>query len=271
MTHILYDRCLSALKGAHVKDGYALHKEDVDFVRAMLSSAKTAASFIFPPVDFDNLAKFGDDLAENNLFRLPFSDCFFQFEAAGEPEKQCFMFLCQCLREDRPEWCGAWPDDVSGKILALLMHEDESGALIFYGSMVFGMLYGSREWTFQPHMCLPDDPSEREAARFMLWLMSGAVGLLASRGVQKTEVKPRESVNKKRIARGQTPFPAYTIIKLNQEFQKTSQNGHASPRPHWRRGHIRRIGEDGRITMVRPHPVMAEAGAPNKTPYRISL
>jgi hypothetical protein len=60
-------------------------------------------------------------------------------------------------------------------------------------------------------------------------------------------------LNKKRLANGRTPFFSYHCLSLVESQAKSSPGGgvHASPRQHYRRGHIRRLSP-GRKTWVRP-------------------
>ena len=69
--------------------------------------------------------------------------------------------------------------------------------------------------------------------------------LLACRNVETVRVAPPERLNKARIARGKLPLPAYhtLVIRLSETRQVGggSAGGHASPRSHLRRGHIRQL------------------------------
>jgi hypothetical protein len=65
------------------------------------------------------------------------------------------------------------------------------------------------------------------------------------------------SLNKKRAKLGKSPIPEIKEIRIKVGNRNYSASGHdlagkhASPRLHWRRGHIRKLS-DGKITNVRP-------------------
>lgn len=63
-----------------------------------------------------------------------------------------------------------------------------------------------------------------------------------------------ERLNRKRAARGKPPFFSYYVLEIRGDEQtRTPDAGgtHASPRLHYRRGHVRRL-RSGRKTWVRP-------------------
>ena len=63
-----------------------------------------------------------------------------------------------------------------------------------------------------------------------------------------------EKLNKKRLSNGRVPFFSYHVLNLVEPSAAKSPPGtgtHASPRQHYRRGHIRRLSP-GRKTWVRP-------------------
>lgn len=69
---------------------------------------------------------------------------------------------------------------------------------------------------------------------------------------EKEDVSPPEKVNKKREKSGKQKLTGYITIKVNQAIrEKLSDGNGGTRRPHWRRGHIRRLN-NGNITSVRP-------------------
>lgn len=81
--------------------------------------------------------------------------------------------------------------------------------------------------------------------------------LLECTNIETEAIEAPGKLNKKRIAAGKVPFFEYRVLKIRAAGQKTAETGggsHASPRLHYRRGHIRRL-QSGKKTWVRPHMV----------------
>ena len=84
------------------------------------------------------------------------------------------------------------------------------------------------------------------------------MGVLSSRGPTARTMAPEPRVAEKRAREGRAPWISYSLISLPQ-FADASErhssaplNGNrASPRQHWRRGHIRSLAS-GRMTAVCP-------------------
>jgi hypothetical protein len=87
-----------------------------------------------------------------------------------------------------------------------------------------------------------------------------AIGILATDGVDVSVEAYPPKLNRRRIKRGQSPVPPYYKVNLRNYItaitnthRLDSEHGdgtHASPIPHLRRGHVRRLTEE-RTTWVR--------------------
>jgi hypothetical protein len=82
--------------------------------------------------------------------------------------------------------------------------------------------------------------------------------LLCTKYIKKERIDPPTTLNKKRAKRGKPPLHPYTIVRL-QDRQSGVGAGRcgSSPRPHWRRGHIRRLS-NGLVVPVAPCLVCAD-------------
>lgn len=72
----------------------------------------------------------------------------------------------------------------------------------------------------------------------------GYMSMLSSRDVLRKTEPPPHALNKKRKQRGRPQINEINYVSIRrQSTERSEQAGgtHASPRPHWRRGHIRRI------------------------------
>ncbi len=63
-------------------------------------------------------------------------------------------------------------------------------------------------------------------------------------------VKRDVKMNARREKNGKNPYLDYTVIDLVDKIANVSDGTHASPIPHWRRGHIRNLSEDKKIPIA---------------------
>jgi len=88
-----------------------------------------------------------------------------------------------------------------------------------------------------------------------------ACSVLNCANVHTVEVRPDAPINKKRQAKGLQPFFTYKVLQLTDDrggAAREGGGGHASPRMHLRRGHMRRL--ENKVTWVRATTV--NFGAP---------
>lgn len=86
--------------------------------------------------------------------------------------------------------------------------------------------------------------------------LTALVALLHAEGVTTQTTPAPTRLNKIRAAKGKLAIGAVSHVYINVGKRQHTPSGnhvgsHASPRMHWRRGHIRRL-PDGKITNVRP-------------------
>jgi len=60
-------------------------------------------------------------------------------------------------------------------------------------------------------------------------------------------VKRDEKMNAKRVKNGKDPYQDFTVIDLVGHISNQGDGTHASPRPHWRRGHVRHLSGGRKI------------------------
>lgn len=87
------------------------------------------------------------------------------------------------------------------------------------------------------------------------WVLA-ALGCLNSEGLETTTTRAPKFINGVREKKGKPPI--FSLHRISIDLSKVRMPGmkgadmtHASPRLHWRRGHIRRLAV-GRMTIVRP-------------------
>lgn len=87
-----------------------------------------------------------------------------------------------------------------------------------------------------------------------------AIMLLNSKFTRKTNTEVSEKLNKKRQKNNRPQLLSYTTVDLRDLIISTERGGtHASPRPHWRRGHIRTL-QNGKKIPIEPCLVNWEPG-----------
>lgn len=105
---------------------------------------------------------------------------------------------------------------------------------------------------------------DRELALHIEWLgnaaylnLFGLCGTIECRGVDVSDVvKAPKFINAKRAAKGKPPLFSYRVLTIDVTKARIPGHvalggSHASPRLHWRRGHIRRLAS-GVVTRVKP-------------------
>jgi hypothetical protein len=101
------------------------------------------------------------------------------------------------------------------------------------------------------------------------------IGALATPDAIRTPIDPPERLNRKRTARGKTPIPHHTVIDLRPRgpsvtYQAEDGTTRASPRPHWRRSHLRTL-PNGRRLRIPPTRVRIDVGIPIPSRYQVVL
>lgn len=81
----------------------------------------------------------------------------------------------------------------------------------------------------------------------LLWstILTASFEVFSCSNVVAAENKPPRFINAKRVAKGKVPFFTYRTLHITGEGTSSAKAGgtHASPRLHFRRGHIRRLGD----------------------------
>lgn len=204
---------------------------------------------------WDSLYEYATDLIKNDMFRLPYSNVYYSY-ILDEPHG---ILLEQTKSRE-----------IEMFIVVASKKSKYVGALIF-GSAEFlendnnyGKRFGIRHKMLFQHPLVEtlvdnaDVAAIDESTRSVLVLTS----LLQSRHVKTREhaLAPRQ--NAKRVKRGLLPIMPYHTVYFDVDGKSYNTDGslrggtHASPRMHWRRGHVRNMAS-GKLVHVRPHLVCA--------------
>ena len=199
------------------------------------------AKFVFTEEPSTAVEKFGFDLVKHSLFSLPFPRCYFEWT------------------DNHGLWCQFCWVDFDGRLcLWTTMRLDQGWGCDIPVRLSLDKL-ADRLKAEGPISTIEHDVYQITTETTVRECVA-CVATLAVKGVDREIVSVPERVNAKRVSQGRRPLPSYTVIRLDVYGKRQGGGSHASPRPHWRRGHVRRL-PGGETTVVRPHVVMGEPGA----------
>jgi hypothetical protein len=216
--------------------------------------------------DFDLLIagrEFADQMAEFGILQLPMQNCIFQIGPCSKDDPLV-------LSTSKTYWTiiSAWHDTDDANIFGRIYNVERAGVTSFCRTFTIEPGINLKKWRENisidsalrdrfPSQIDTSDPKDIDQAAgefFSGWLFC-CIGVLNGRGIVQREVREPIRLNAKRQAKGGPPIFGYRWITIDPTQIKlpgySADGSHASPRLHWRRGHIRRLG-DGRIVMVRP-------------------
>ena len=218
------------------------------------------AKFCFTDVPWGDAVRFGVQLGAHSVLRLPFPRCYFQYGGIMENA----LFVTEAETDDGLLWF-VWRVARGGIEHAPLMH----GVMTIVNLARMADPYGG-DFIRCPKFFL-DGAFEimRETSVDAVYLninqsnesnldeAIACTAYLGFSGVETEAVAAREKVNARRKREGRPPLPSYRIVRVRGTGIKSGAGeggGHASPAPHWRRGHVR-VLQSGKAIVVRPHPV----------------
>lgn len=200
---------------------------------------------------------FGRVLLEANAVQLPFSPCRFNsFMHADDGYRLPFSTI---LWEEEGMVNVVLFSQTHGEPFFGFKYDTKTGAV---GYCTFSDLYAhvQKDMTAE---------SIRENLRWVLRHTMGCLAALATKGVSEVVEQPNARQNKKREARGQRPLPERHLIfvdgvrDVSQLTVADGDTSRASPRAHYRRGHIRSL-PDGRMIPVRAAIVAGTVATPKQ-------
>lgn len=237
-----------------------------------------------PDDEWKGLQLYSFDLIENDLFDVPYEAFSFAWsqtlptgatvdriaaclklpgEMAGHPEMpvvglECWLFSSAMHEGQRAYHCmhtafSALQSKQTGKLMVLepeIMPMQQSGI------------------RHKP------DQSELDLAPSLVGDMTALVALLHADGVSMRTSPAPMRLNKVRAAKGKVAIGPLSQVFVNVGKRQVAPSGvtvgsHASPRMHWRRGHVRRL-QDGKITNVRPC-LVGSVGSAEPRDYKVKV
>lgn len=136
------------------------------------------------------------------------------------------------------------PQEFNSKMKYVMML---AGGVVFQSNIVSGQWSGN----------VIDRPSKdgivKQSGETLVSIADGMASLslmLATKGVSVRKHNPTARQQKARLKKGKEPLPVVTHVdtmKYYRAMENVEKGHHASPVPHLRRGHVRRLHDDRRI------------------------
>ena len=259
------DRSLAVRMGKGKFEGYPYRdsgKTHIDALGPILEICHKFDVSEIIPILSSELTYTAAEANENNMLALPFADCFFSLGKLGARDPETKNPTGQAV--DVGALCSQLTNGISVRTFALfggIWHTDcyIAGIKSGYGrDGLFGVLTPSKlnEGSFDCRLVGPND-LELNHYNFLMDVTGKVMRCLIAmeaNGIKLEAVMPDHKLNKAREKRGKVLLHEYSIVKIDPEATKRaiSEAGgsHASPRLHWRRGHVRHF-QDGTKTLVR--------------------
>lgn len=245
---------MTAPYGGHV-DYYKDQNLDVDVVKEFLNDWSETPKFVFDS-SLLGLAREEEyhqsliDMKEAGVLKLPYPAMLVEFDDNGV-RYFAFLFSPEDIYND-----GVEPDDVQG--VMMYIHKDEHGEYLVVPYCINTSAVGTREKKDSYRLGALRPRWLKKAATLdemigetymkdgrnltTAWILTMLV--MSTQGVQK-EIITVDKLNKARSKSGKRhPIPQHTYIRIGHVYQKdgssVTYDERKSPRPHWRRGHLRR-------------------------------
>jgi hypothetical protein len=204
-----------------------------------------------------NLTFYSDELFQNEMFRLPYNPVYYSWSRDHE---KYGVFVIQ--DEDKPNEIQVLyilaeknPFFIGGVGTVIYKYEARTDNLKHRTGYV--NIDGSMAYT-DPRVQFVDEESIE-----ILYKLEALWPVVFTALMQSTHTKTRrvefsDRLNRKREKRGLHPIMPYHTVyfevggkNYNTDGTEVGGGAHASPRMHWRRGHVRKL-ESGKMTHVRP-------------------
>jgi len=226
---------------------------------------RSAKFFLRADVIQNELIETGTSYMEEDVWQLPFQYTLFEYEFEKRPNGGHEFAFC-CTIDDMEKLkvvVDTQPATRPGiYVVHMTLQPDLQVDTIGLAARIE---YGSG---LQPTVSVAEIAQEHEQSRYdvldrdrgkrylqaLSGLVIGTVALLDVKGVEADLVVAPEKLNKRRIKRGKTPLYEHRVIKIGG-FSKAGHVlgvgiNHASPRTHWRRGHVRTLASGKKIPIA---------------------
>lgn len=149
-------------------------------------------------------------------------------------------------------------DDLQGVVWQLFVLTSGQALSLSTISVLIYKVGGARVSRFDPKsaemqiVALKDCGQDEQEIYESITALAATIEVFSCCNVATVEHQPPKFINSKRIVKGKVPFFSYRTLHITADTQEKSVSSgtHASPRLHFRRGHIRKF-PDGKRFWVR--------------------
>jgi len=242
----------------HVLRQFAVNTADT--VPAFIDALERAVCFSFKAEVDQGIYQFGLDLLEHDVFGLPAEVVWFEFYPVPE-QKFGILAVAEPFEGTKIVAYGFITDSEATK--------PTPRDVALCSTVILG---DDGRWEV-PHLRKGENQElfDKNSNRMLADLIF-LVGLLNSKGLERTERPAPEKLNKHRVKAGKPKISSVIEVRVPSSHvygtAQDAENLRLSPRPHFRRGHVRRAGE--KMVMVRPTWVLGEGRHIVPKNYRIN-
>jgi hypothetical protein len=235
-------------KGLKIPDHWS--QRWMDHRRDVAQALERAHKFVIPTaagiIADQDLYETALEFFASRTLRLPYPNCYFEF--GGVVSIKDKLKSMGIVASERPGFVV--------KLSPYTLRSDGS----WLDSGFYAELEPGKQW--RGVACATDSEAQSDYFRQMLSgtarLLLVSVLFMSTKHARLDRVAaPRPAVAARRVREGRPPLYEYHTVTIRHEAQARGQAGgtHASPRLHWRRGHIRHLGRSGGLGDQRAVPV----------------
>lgn len=240
---------------------------DIGHILVAISEADSMPKFVF---DLSLMELITDkefrlsllDMKKAGVLKLPYKDIVVEFPASGKGSIYHRIVILSEASE-------IYANDVMG--MSFTLNRDEHGDYLTVAGSVSGLTItegvDKDAWLrIEGHVAkwvpskspVNDDlikkTYEKDSSNVAIaWYLVALV--MSTKGVQKDVINP-EKLNKQRVKSGKPSVPTHTYLRIGHVYQRDGSSvkydERKSPRPHWRRGHIRNVRHGAGRKETRP-------------------
>jgi len=241
------------------------------FVDWLLAAIDKAAKFDLgrhPHEDASVLRKSGVEQLQEGILAIPYPYTYTEITVAGEIYQSLYVPLADLTKVyTLKEPVEGWDIDIDKSYVAYQFRPSGKDVEINLLSPIISLWDGQIGMYAMKNMlsmiaAIGNIPINEEQTEELIGIHNNTLGamqaLLSARGVDVVKEEAPARLNKARIAKGRTPLYDHHVVKLGGISSGGKVIGvgmeRASPRKHWRRGHVRvlRRGEDNELKTVIP-------------------
>jgi len=238
--HKIIENNKEAIK--HMADG---REERVFFLEGINDGLAVSAKFSIPHLPDEailELSRTAFAYSDEGLLDLPYSQCYFEYDCGGYAS-------------------GVYAEKVSSGSVLMSAHQSldmkdaggtiawkTSGAVVMWDPANNTHSIGYTDKNTRDFMGEDTPDGLKDGALNVIRMVYAFIVLINSPAVMTEKEDAPAKLNKRREAKGKTPLYSHHVVKIGAVSHTGGLvkhgGSHASPRQHWRRGHVRTLNRD---------------------------